>query len=76
MADKKKAPSGSNRKVAIKCHVPIITKPLPFPQERLLRQAHWDAVQRVNIDPSPVNRVIAMLAAAAWKKAFMDGGAR
>ncbi len=51
------------------------TKPAQFPQERLLRQAHWEAVQRVNSDTTPVNRLIAMLVAAAWKKDMMNGSA-
>lgn len=55
---------------------PKPTKSLPFPQEPLLMQAHWDIVQRVNIDPTQGNHLIAVLVAAAWKKAFMDGGAR
>lgn len=55
---------------------PKPNKPSHFPQEPLLRQAHWEAVQSMNFDPTPVNRLIALLVAVAWKKAFMDGGAR
>lgn len=76
MKDKKKAPSGSNRKGAIKYLLLKTTKPLPLPQERMLRQAHWKAVQQVNIHPTPANHLFAMLVAAAWKKAFTDGGTR
>ena len=75
MTEQKKTPSGDSREGVRKHPRHKPTRPSLSLQERLLRQAHWEIVQRVNLDPNPVKRPIAMLVAAAWKKSLMGWGA-
>ncbi|PCI52969.1 MAG: hypothetical protein COB36_14005 [Alphaproteobacteria bacterium] len=73
MTGQKKTPSGGNRAGANQIIYPKLTKPAPFPQERLLWQAHRECSQRVQNDPTPVNRAIAQIVAGQWKQAYSMG---
>lgn len=69
MKDEKKNPAAGNGGVN-KIAYSKLTKPKPFPQERIMWQAHRECMQRFQNDPTPVNRIIAQTIAAKWKDAF------
>jgi len=73
MRVQKKSPSGlRNREGAKKNFVNKPTKPIKFPQEPLLWQAHRECIWRVGNNPSPINRTVAQIIATHWKEAFVQ----
>jgi hypothetical protein len=72
MTDQKKTPGGGNRVGARNTVHPKLTKPTRFPQAPILWQAHKECFQRIQDDPTPVNRVIAQIIATHWRNAHGD----
>jgi hypothetical protein len=70
MDKQKKTPSGGDRKGVRKIKHPNPIKPTPFPQAPLLWVAHQECFHRLQVDPTPVNRMIAQLVAAQWKDTY------
>lgn len=69
--EEKSWPAGTG--TASKIAYPKPTKPSPFPQERLLWQAHRECIGRMDENPNPVNRLVSQIIAAAWLKSTNGG---
>lgn len=74
MTGKKKNNSPSARKASKYLRSNNNNKRRLFPHERLILQAYLEAKKRANIDPTPINFLIAELVLATWRKSLMDRG--